>query len=503
MRAVECGSNAFAHAWRRRLGALPAVCLLGLALRPAPALACVGDCDGDGTVAIDELVAAVNIALGSAALSTCPAIDPNGDGTATITELVIAVDDALDGCPPIPTATPINSPTHTPIVTATVTVLPTNTPTRTPTVTPTSTATSIATATSRAMGTGTPTPANPTATPVAACYGDCNGNGAVTIVDLVDETGIALGISPLSDCQTADANQDGTVDVSELITSVGEALRSCPATPFPRLDLACDNGAIVASSSPLTQVAGEGIVSISSVSGAPGSQVTFAVTLQNSFALSIGGIQNDIAFDSINAPVAAQIDHPDIPDCTVNPGINKMNTSFRFEPVGCSGTSCTSMRAIVFAAGNLNVIPDDSVLYTCNVEIAAGAPQSSFPLTCSDVIAGSVPPPTPTPTITPTPTPTEALAPGEVELQVGSAVGAPDSQVEFDVRLRTTRSVTNTARRAVRLRRFQHAGNGASGRASPLEHCHSGRQYLSSRRIDAVRVPRQIPVIPAGWAGCR
>ena len=60
--------------------------------------ACVGDCDEDGTVAIDELVKAVNIALGSAAVSVCPAADRNGNGMVTIDELLAAVNAALGGC---------------------------------------------------------------------------------------------------------------------------------------------------------------------------------------------------------------------------------------------------------------------------------------------------------------------------------------------------------------------------------------------------------------------
>ena len=63
-----------------------------------PAPACSGDCNGDGTVAINELIGGVNIALGSAAVASCPAIDANGDGAVAINELVAAVSRALGGC---------------------------------------------------------------------------------------------------------------------------------------------------------------------------------------------------------------------------------------------------------------------------------------------------------------------------------------------------------------------------------------------------------------------
>jgi len=64
-----------------------------------PPPSCVGDCDGDHMVAISELITGVNIALGSADISTCPAFDPDHDGMVAISELVAAVNNALNGCP--------------------------------------------------------------------------------------------------------------------------------------------------------------------------------------------------------------------------------------------------------------------------------------------------------------------------------------------------------------------------------------------------------------------
>ncbi len=67
---------------------------------PTPGeIACVGDCNGNGVVAINELVRGVNIALGSAPLDICPSFDRNGDGSVSISELVAAVNNALTGCP--------------------------------------------------------------------------------------------------------------------------------------------------------------------------------------------------------------------------------------------------------------------------------------------------------------------------------------------------------------------------------------------------------------------
>lgn len=66
------------------------------ATEPVPL--CVGDCDGNGTVIISELITGVNIALDRADIAVCRAFDANGDGRVTINELIAAVGNALSGC---------------------------------------------------------------------------------------------------------------------------------------------------------------------------------------------------------------------------------------------------------------------------------------------------------------------------------------------------------------------------------------------------------------------
>ena len=80
---------------------LPAMLMLG-APRPADQtgsltpteMSCAGDCDQNGKVEIHELIVAVNIALGSAAVEQCRLIDTSGDGEATVDELIRAVREA-------------------------------------------------------------------------------------------------------------------------------------------------------------------------------------------------------------------------------------------------------------------------------------------------------------------------------------------------------------------------------------------------------------------------
>ena len=59
---------------------------------------CVGDCNGDGTVNISELIIAVNIALSSRPVGDCSVVDQNNDGQVTVNELILAVNAALGGC---------------------------------------------------------------------------------------------------------------------------------------------------------------------------------------------------------------------------------------------------------------------------------------------------------------------------------------------------------------------------------------------------------------------
>ena len=60
---------------------------------------CVGDCNSDGQVTVNELIQMVNIALGNADVSTCTAGEANGDGMIEVNEIIAAVNNGLNGCP--------------------------------------------------------------------------------------------------------------------------------------------------------------------------------------------------------------------------------------------------------------------------------------------------------------------------------------------------------------------------------------------------------------------
>ena len=63
-------------------------------------LDCFGDCNGDATVSIAELISAVSIALGSAPFDSCANADADRDGTLRINDLIASVTSALQGCAP-------------------------------------------------------------------------------------------------------------------------------------------------------------------------------------------------------------------------------------------------------------------------------------------------------------------------------------------------------------------------------------------------------------------
>jgi cysteine-rich repeat protein len=75
---------------------------LALAVGGSARAQCVGDCNDNGTVVVNELITGVNIALGTADLTACSSFDKSGDQQVTVSELITAVNNALTGCPPAP-----------------------------------------------------------------------------------------------------------------------------------------------------------------------------------------------------------------------------------------------------------------------------------------------------------------------------------------------------------------------------------------------------------------
>jgi hypothetical protein len=77
----------------------------------------------------------------------------------------------------------------------------------------------------------TPTPRTPRPTPtLGPCYGDCNGDHAVRINELVLGVNIALDTRTLAQCPAFDCNGTGRVGVDCLIKAVNATLNGCRAS---------------------------------------------------------------------------------------------------------------------------------------------------------------------------------------------------------------------------------------------------------------------------------
>lgn len=90
-------------------------------------------------------------------------------------------------------------------------------------------ATTTASATPTQSGTPTVTPPTP-----RSCIGDCDGNGLVSVAELIRGINIALGIAVLADCRSFDSDGDGSVDVAELVAAVSDSLTECAQVSWQR-----------------------------------------------------------------------------------------------------------------------------------------------------------------------------------------------------------------------------------------------------------------------------
>lgn len=88
---------------------------------------CVGDCGDNGAVSVDELVRGVGILLGLRAITDCVQFDRDGNGQVAVNELILGVTSALNGCQAAATpSAAVPSPTPT------MSIPPTGTRTATP-----------------------------------------------------------------------------------------------------------------------------------------------------------------------------------------------------------------------------------------------------------------------------------------------------------------------------------------------------------------------------------
>jgi hypothetical protein len=79
----------------------------------------------------------------------------------------------------------------------------------------------------------------------------------------------------------------------------------------------------------------------------------------------VAGLQYDLNLDGLNATFLRNSDG--LPDCWVNPAINKPATRAGFLPQNCVGEHCSRIRIIVFSVLDTSPVPTGEWLYRCRV----------------------------------------------------------------------------------------------------------------------------------------
>ncbi len=201
--------------------------LLGFFMPSGPARAqCVGDCNNDGMVLVNELILGVNIVLETQPKSACPEFQ-NAQGDVNIAQLIKAVNNALGGCPATPTATaPESTATATapPTETSTAAVVSTATQTvtapvdtATATAPPTETSTEAATATftvPAGTATATLTPESTTPESTATATSEGQNTATATNTEAAPETPTPTVTVAANDTDTATATRTLTPTVT-------------------------------------------------------------------------------------------------------------------------------------------------------------------------------------------------------------------------------------------------------------------------------------------------
>jgi len=215
------------------------------------------------------------------------------------------------------------------------------------------------------------------------CTGDCDGDGMVTVNEIVTALNIGLGARPITDCPAADSGGDGSVTVDEIVAALNFALNGCPiseATATP-----------TASATPTPPPGEVTRVDVGSGSGLPGAVVRIPVTLSQSGGV-ITAVSSDITYDKTHIRVVLNDGAP----CAINPDIgpgtapNKMLLSTVLQV----DDSHEKIRAGAISFDTPMPIPD-GVVFTCDFRIMPAAPAGEVVLEnlpdASDA-GGNVPP---------------------------------------------------------------------------------------------------------------
>jgi hypothetical protein len=205
----------------------------------APAGECLGDCNGDRVVSVDELVLGVAIGIEREEVGRCRAFDSDDDLRVAVGELVGGVGNALRGCTPAApthTATPTASETVTATREPSATLTPSATPSEPPLETPTPTATGTAAATATETGSTTATPTatiTSTATPTSVPTATATPTASIEISPSPTETPSAGPTPTETDTTTATPSSTPTASPSPTSTHSTAPTPTTTESPTP------------------------------------------------------------------------------------------------------------------------------------------------------------------------------------------------------------------------------------------------------------------------------
>ncbi len=189
-----------------------------------------------------------------------------------------------------------------------------------------------------------------------ACAGDCSGDFAVSIDELVTSVTIALNRAPFANCTGGDGDYDGDISIDDLVRSVNNALDGCIQGPQTVEVPTAQAQVIVAS--------GQGIA---------GQTVSIPITVQG---LSGAGAAVQLDLFYADTPL-------DLVGCTLN--VAGGQHAVNHEVIQSISGQTHSRIAIHPDDLSTDVIAfADGVVATCDFEIASGATPGNYALVVAD-----------------------------------------------------------------------------------------------------------------------
>jgi hypothetical protein len=197
-----------------------------------------------------------------------------------------------------------------------------------------------------------------------ACPGDCNGNGAVTVDELVRAVNILLGNQPITNCRRGDANGNGEITCAEINRGTNNALNGCPAGGG--LSLRANLSAVADGETALGALTSTITQQIGSASGARGANITIPVAVSGG-AGSVSATQLDILYPTnvLNNPSCVKASRL---------SNHSLSTSLPNTPPAPSGK--TRLRTLISDLSAASTFADGQI-FSCTFTIKPSAPKGT------------------------------------------------------------------------------------------------------------------------------